>query len=197
MPSIEEIFSAKGVPTSIWAPILAIESGGNPRAHLLNGQEDSVGLFQLNRAGGLGTGYTVAQLADPTTNATIAANAMAPAYTLGVAKGLSGLDLLRYVAYNSGWPTQAGVKALTYDPVVQSYDKKLVLAATGNYSAASAGAGGTMAAGTVSSGAYTGVAAGDFSTDSKIAQIFFVVLGGALVLLGFKVITDVPVIVGG
>ena len=57
------------------AAFLAIaleESGGNPRAHNTSG-EDSVGLFQLNRDGGAGTGYTVAQLMNPALNAHIAA----------------------------------------------------------------------------------------------------------------------------
>ncbi|AUT64889.1 hypothetical protein C2L65_35300 [Paraburkholderia terrae] len=38
--------------------------------------EDSVGLFQLNRTGGAGKGYTVAQLQDPGTNIGIAIDAM-------------------------------------------------------------------------------------------------------------------------
>ncbi len=185
MPSVDEIFASKGIPSTIWQPIMAIESGGNPRAHTVTANEDSVGLFQLNRAGGLGTGYSVGELADSTTNATIAANAMAPAYSAGVSKGLSGIDLLRYTAYNSGWPTSAGVKALNTDPVVQSYDSKLVKAAGGDSSVTvpTAGAGGAFA--------------GGLTSDSKIAQIFFVALGGALLLMGFKVITDVPVVIEG
>ena len=117
---------SQGVPMMIWGPIMDIESGGNPSARLKNGNEDSIGLFALNRQGGLGTGYTVEQLSDPKVNATIASQALGPAYKRGVAQGLSGLDLLRFTAYNSGWPTTAGVNALTYDRTVQDYDRKLV-----------------------------------------------------------------------
>lgn len=43
------------------------ESGLNPNAHNTSG-EDSVGLFQCNRAGGLGTGHSVAWLKNPQNN---------------------------------------------------------------------------------------------------------------------------------
>jgi len=43
------------------------ESNLNPNAHA-GGAEDSWGLFQLNRNGGLGTPYSSAQLIDPSTN---------------------------------------------------------------------------------------------------------------------------------
>jgi hypothetical protein len=183
-PSISAIFQDAGIPQTIWGPILRVESGGNPLARALTPYEDSVGLFQLNRKGGLGSGYTVKQLEDPTTNASIAAKAMAPAYNAGVTKGLEGLDLLRYVAYGSGWPTMQGVKALAYDPVVQGYDTKLIKAA----GEASTGSGSTRS--------WEAGAAEIVSSDSKIAKIFFIALGGALVLLGVKVLTDVPLVVG-
>lgn len=44
------------------------ESRWDARARNLTPREDSVGLFQANRRGGLGQGFTVAQLQDPTTN---------------------------------------------------------------------------------------------------------------------------------
>ena len=43
------------------------ESNLNPRAHNTRG-EDSVGLFQLNRNGGVGTGHSVERLMDPAFN---------------------------------------------------------------------------------------------------------------------------------
>ncbi|HEU0217655.1 MAG TPA: TIGR02594 family protein [Stellaceae bacterium] len=46
------------------------ESGLDPHAHATVG-EDSVGLFQLNRNGGLGTGHSVAELMDPDNNIAI------------------------------------------------------------------------------------------------------------------------------
>jgi len=69
---------AKGIG-NLWPIIDGIitrESGWSPTAHNTQG-EDSVGLFQMNRAGGLGSGYTVAQLLDPNTNAEAALNVIA------------------------------------------------------------------------------------------------------------------------
>lgn len=120
--SVAAIFASYAIPEFIWQSIMAVESGGNANAYYKTGREESVGLFQLNRMGGLGTGYSVGELKDPDFNATIAAKKMAPAYQKGVEAGLEGFALTQYVAYSSGWPTQAGTKALSYDKVVQGYD---------------------------------------------------------------------------
>lgn len=48
------------------------ESSLNPKARNTRGGEDSVGLFQMNRNGGLGSGYTVEQLSDPNFNIDLA-----------------------------------------------------------------------------------------------------------------------------
>lgn len=88
----------------------------------------SVGLFQINKKG-LGAHYSIAQLQDPATNIRIAENAMIPAYKAGVQKGLTGSDLLDYVANNSGWPGKLGVSQTNqvepqYDAALnQLYDK--------------------------------------------------------------------------
>jgi hypothetical protein len=50
------------------------ESGLDPNAHNTRG-EDSVGLFQMNRKGGLGQGYTVEELKDPENNIALAIDA--------------------------------------------------------------------------------------------------------------------------
>jgi len=55
--------------------VVQLESSWNPNAHNTKG-EDSVGLFQLNRAGGLGSGYSVTQLMTPETNIEIALSAI-------------------------------------------------------------------------------------------------------------------------
>jgi len=120
-----EIFASQGIPYSVWGPIMQTESKGDPGAYLKTQVEESVGLFQLNRMGGLGVGYSVENLKKPEVNAGIAAEAMSPAYTKGVNQGLTGFGLTQYVAYNSGWPTKAGTKALEYDPAVQAYNPKL------------------------------------------------------------------------
>jgi hypothetical protein len=48
------------------------ESRLNPSAYFKNNNEESVGLFQANRNGGLGSGYTVDQLKDPNLNIDLA-----------------------------------------------------------------------------------------------------------------------------
>ena len=49
------------------------ESSLDPNAHATGG-EDSVGLFQCNRNGGAGTGFSVAELKDPEVNIRIIAD---------------------------------------------------------------------------------------------------------------------------
>ena len=66
--------------------IIQLESSWNPNAHNTKG-EDSVGLFQLNRAGGIGSGYSVKQLMNPETNAEIALSAIQ-----GALKGGASID---------------------------------------------------------------------------------------------------------
>jgi hypothetical protein len=51
------------------------ESGLNPNAYVNNGKEESVGLFQMNRNGGLGVGHTVEDLKDPNYNIDLAIKA--------------------------------------------------------------------------------------------------------------------------
>jgi len=134
MNTVEEVFASMGIPATVWQPIETVESGGDPLKKNMgttSNPEYSVGLFQLNKDGGLGAAYSEADLYNSVTNATIAAKAMKPAYDAGVAKGLTGYDLTQYVAYNSGWPTTKGVGALQSDPVVQAYEPMLE-AAYGN-----------------------------------------------------------------
>jgi hypothetical protein len=60
-----------GRPQQLAALANAIaESNLNPKA-VSAPPEQAVGLFQINRAGGLGTGHTMAELEDPTTNINI------------------------------------------------------------------------------------------------------------------------------
>ena len=118
-----EVFNVAGVPDFIWKSIMETESKGNADAIGDNGT--SYGLFQLHQGGGQGDGYSPAQLLDPINNSVIAALSMGAVTKQGQAKGLTGYDLLQYVAYNGGWPTHAGRGALNYDPVVKAYEPKL------------------------------------------------------------------------
>lgn len=95
-PQVKQVFDQRGVPVPIWEAILLAESGGKIGAYA-GGNEDSVGLFQLNRAGGQGVGYSREQLSDPITNAIIASKAISNSYQ-------QYGDDIREVARKSGHP---------------------------------------------------------------------------------------------
>lgn len=76
------------------------ESGWNPQAHNTRG-EDSVGLGQMNRAGGMGVGYSVEQLMDPSFNMDLMLDHVQGA----VAKGATLQDALQ------PWSTTHGIDA--------------------------------------------------------------------------------------
>lgn len=102
--SVKAAMRAKGVPVEVWLPILLAESTGNPAAHNTGTPkvpEDSVGLFQLNRKGGQGAGYTVEQLMNPAINAEIASRFIAQGMQICQAKGDGSIQC---VAVNSGHP---------------------------------------------------------------------------------------------
>lgn len=105
-PAVAQIF--KGVPESIWGPIIQVESGGNPYA--VGDQGRSFGLFQLFTAGGLGDAYKdqPKALFDPALNAQLAASSLKPVFAEASKKSLTGFALLEYVASHSGWPLQTG-----------------------------------------------------------------------------------------
>lgn len=73
---IRRVAAEVGVDPDLAVAVARQESGLNPRAHNPNG-EDSWGLFQGNRKGGMGTGYTPEQLMDPEFNARLMLSAMA------------------------------------------------------------------------------------------------------------------------
>ncbi|MBX6361653.1 MAG: transglycosylase SLT domain-containing protein [Acidobacterium ailaaui] len=101
-----------GVPPWIPLDIAEEESGLNPSAVGDNGT--SFGLFQLHKGGGQGDGYPVSALLDPLTNTTIAMRSIASAYQEARAQGLTGWDLLSYVASHSGHPTETGYMPSSY-----------------------------------------------------------------------------------
>lgn len=88
---VKQMAEAKGLG-QYWPQIeqlITIETGGTwnpaiPSGYNAQGTEDSWGLFQLNRMSqGLGTGYSVAQLQNPQTNAEIALNKIASVIRAG------------------------------------------------------------------------------------------------------------------
>jgi hypothetical protein len=102
--TVKAPFRNRGVPVDIWLPILFAESSGNPNAHnrgTPSVPEDSIGLFQLNRKGGQGAGYSVEQLMNPALNAEIASRYIAEGYQRCQARGDGSVAC---VAVNSGHP---------------------------------------------------------------------------------------------
>jgi len=70
-----------GITDPIWESTLLVESGGDPAAHNYNPAtgDDSYGLFQLNRNGGLGAKYSPDYLKVPENNAGVAGYQMGQA----------------------------------------------------------------------------------------------------------------------
>ena len=95
-----------GVPSAVWAPITAVESGGNPTAVGDNGT--SFGELQLHIDGGQGTGHSIGELENPIQNVAIGGPPIASAYNAGLEKGLSGFNLVAYTASHSGHPSDTG-----------------------------------------------------------------------------------------
>lgn len=130
-----QAFAAKGVPSSIWQPIVAAESGGNVNA--VGDGGTSYGLLQLHTPGGQGSAWSqyagelnsVPQsdpanakvlanknlpaqeriLLTPAINAQIGSGPIAQAYHQGVSQGLTGQTLLNYTAAHSGHPYTSGI----------------------------------------------------------------------------------------
>ncbi len=142
-PPVNPVFTqamqalGSGLPASepsfdlVWRAIVQVESGGREDAVGDNGR--SIGLLQLNRVGGQGTGYTAGELFSPTLQAQLGGPPIADAYRAGVAQGLSGAALLDYVAVHSGHPLSDGDTQL---PQVQDYLR--ILNTTAGYPASPA-----------------------------------------------------------
>jgi hypothetical protein len=92
--AVVEAAVANGIRPEHLLALAKAESGLNPRAHNTVG-EDSVGLFQHNRAGGQGAGFSVEQLMDPRFSAQKFAADHAALYKQLVAEGLAGEALVQ------------------------------------------------------------------------------------------------------
>lgn len=99
--AVQNVFASQGVPDYVWYPIMIMESGGNPNAVGDGGV--SIGLFQLNTAGGQGTGYNPGYLKDPVVNAEVASRAIAPAYN-AIKDRYLPQSMAAQVALRSGHP---------------------------------------------------------------------------------------------
>jgi len=107
---VQAVFDAKGVPTWVWYPIVWVESLANPQA--IGDGGCSIGLFQLNRCGGQGQGYTVAQLQDPVFNAQLASDAIAHAWEAVKTTALTPPQQAFEVARQSGHPVNTAFPQL-------------------------------------------------------------------------------------
>ncbi len=93
-----------GVPLDLAYAIIAAESSFDPRAHALSAIEDSVGLLQLNRRGGQGTGYSVEQLMDPQLNLRLGLPAIRRAFEQSWQPNIDPFEFIYRVATRSGHP---------------------------------------------------------------------------------------------
>lgn len=101
---IEEVAAERNVLAFWVLGIVLGESGGNPLAHNLTATEDSVGLLQLNRMGGQGTGYTVEELLMPRRNLQIGVPPIAAAVGKCCQKVIPSAEEMHCVFVNSGHP---------------------------------------------------------------------------------------------
>src|SRR5678815_2134608 len=116
IPRVAQVMGGAGVPWPVWVAIAFEESTFNPDARNNRGREDSVGLFQLNRNGGQGSGYSVEQLKNPELNATIAARYIGPAVQQ------CGPDKITCICVNSGHPGQVSQSDARVQRIKRTYD---------------------------------------------------------------------------
>lgn len=95
-----------GVPLDLAYTFIAVESSFNPATYVNTALEESVGLLELNRRGGQGAGYSVAQLLDPTTNLRIGLPYIRRAFETAWAPGIAPRTFIYLVATRSGHPGQ-------------------------------------------------------------------------------------------
>ena len=102
---IREESAQAGVPLDLAYTFIAVESGFHPSARNNNPPiEDSVGLLQLNRIGGQGAGYSVAQLQDPRFNLQVGLPPIGGAYSAFWRPDAPPYEFLYLVATRSGHP---------------------------------------------------------------------------------------------
>jgi hypothetical protein len=93
-----------GVPLDLAYTFIAAESGFDPGAHRLTDLEDSVGLLQLNRKRGQGTGYSVEELKDPRRNLQIGLPYIAAAFRQTWSPTIAPFEFIYLVSIRSGHP---------------------------------------------------------------------------------------------
>ena len=100
---VKRTMNLYGVADPIWESTLLLESSANPSIHNYNPKtgDDSYGLFQLNRNGGLGAKYSPDFLKVPENNAGVAGYAMGQA--IGKLPGGSSFATQLRAVEKAGW----------------------------------------------------------------------------------------------
>ncbi len=101
---IRQEAAAAGTPLDLAYTFIAAESGFDPTAHALTATEDSVGLLQLNRMGGQGAGYSVAELMDPRRNLQIGLPYITAAHQATWSPTIAPFEFIYLVSIRSGHP---------------------------------------------------------------------------------------------
>lgn len=96
--------NAAGVPLDLAYTFIGAESSFNPDTYVNTALEESVGLLELNRRGGQGTGYTVAQLKDPATNLRIGLPYIRRAFEAVWRPGIPPREFIWQLSVQSGHP---------------------------------------------------------------------------------------------
>lgn len=115
---------------NILRALIQAESGWNPKA--IGDSGNSIGLLQLNMAGGAGTGYTQQQLMNPSTNLSIMMPEIAAAVKEGMAQGLTGAALARFVGATVERPAAGNEQNyyVAYGQVLGQYGSQFTSAVT-------------------------------------------------------------------
>lgn len=144
----------------------------------------SYGPFQLNTRG-QGSGLSLSQLTDPTTNVHVGIDNLLKPYQQGVAQGLTGYSLVSYVASHSGHPGYSGTLPASYNSQLQQA-YQAVTGGTATSGSASTGASGSG----ITNGSSVGGSPSIWNPGSIIRFSFWSILGIVLIGLGAWVLLN-------
>lgn len=143
----------------------------------------SYGPFQLNTRG-QGSGMSLAQLTDPTTNVHVGIDNLLKPYQQGVAQGLTGYSLVSYVASHSGHPGYTGTLPASYNTQLkQAYAAVTGGKATSGDATSGGGSG-------ITNGSSVGGSPSIWNPGSIIRFSFWSILGIVLIGLGAWVLLN-------
>lgn len=106
--TIQQVSKEHGIPS--WIPLSIAFYESKFDLNKVGDKGSAFGLFQLHQDGLESKDLTREDLINEETNTRIAISSMENAYKRGLQQKLKGLELLKYVANNSGWPDNKGVQ---------------------------------------------------------------------------------------